>query len=389
MKKLMVIFAAIFGIFCMVQEVAAGENIKIKVINPLNESRSCETISIDLSKLADSTSSPQAGFEKIKPAVYSDNLKKFIPCQLMDENGDGTNDELIFQSDFKAKQVQLFEITEANATNQVQLEYGAVANYIPQRKDDFAWENDKLGFRMYGQELQRTELTSSGIDVWMKKAKRPVMLDLYAKGHDYYHHDNPMAIDFYNIGSTLGCGGLGVWFDGKLLMSENYYQWKIIANGPIRTIFELSYKPWDMGGKKIGEVKRISLDISSNFNRIESRFGADVKDITFAVGVTKKERNRKAAYSKNKRVLSTWEDAEPRFGIIGCGVILPKEAAMGKTADDGENYLLLAKAKNNSIVYYAGAGWNRTAGFETKEKWNAFAENTAKLIANPLVIKIK
>jgi len=382
MKKSALILAVIFGIFCWAGESPAIDNITVKVSNPLNESRSCETISLEIKKLA--------GFEKAKPAVYSESLKKFIPYQLIDENGDGANDELIFQSDFNAKQTQLFEIVEANATNQVQLEYGAVANYIPQRKDDFAWENDKLGFRMYGQELQRTELTSSGIDVWMKKAERPVMIDLYAKGHDYYHADNSMAIDFFNIGPTLGDGGLGSWFDGKLLMSENYYQYKIITNGPIRTIFELTYKPWDMGGgEKIGEVKRISLDIGSNFNKIESRFEADVKNATLAVGVTKNERNRKATYLKNNSVLCTWEDAEPRFGIIGCGVVLPKDEAMKKTADDGKNYLLFAKAKNNSVIYYAGAGWNRTAGFETKEKWNAFVEKKARLIENPLKIEIK
>jgi hypothetical protein len=241
---------------------------------------------------------------------------------------------------------------------------------------------------MYGQELQRTELTSSGIDVWVKKVEKPAMLYLYGKGHNYFHSDNPLAIDFYNIGPTLGCGGLGVWFDGKLLRSENYYEWKIIANGPIRAIFELSYKPWQFGDKKVGEVKRISLDAGSNFNHIESRFATDVKNVTLAVGITKTERGGKATYAKNKDRLVYWENPHPKFGIIGCGVILPKGAARGESAEDGDNYLLLAKPNGlRSISYYAGAGWSKKAEFDSEEKWIAFVEKTARLIGNPLVVK--
>jgi hypothetical protein len=381
MNKPMMIFGMVVVVFCLAVNGWAADKIKVKVVNPLNESRSCETIALKLKQLT--------GFEKVRPVVYSDNLKKFIPYQLIDNNGDGKNDELIFQADFGAKQSQIFEITEATEVNQPVLQYGAVANYIPQRKDDFAWENDKIAFRMYGQELQRTELTSSGIDVWVKKVENPVMLDLYAKGHDYYHADNPMGIDFYDIGPTLGCGGLGVWFDNKLLMmSENYYQWKIIANGPIRVIFELGYRPWLVGTKKVGEIKRISLDRGSNFNRIESRFDADVKDVTFAVGLTKyKKGGGEATYAKDKTWMSYWQKPDPRFGIIGNGVILTKEAAINKAAEDDKNYILLAKTKNNSITYYAGAGWSKKPEFDSEEKWTAFIEKTARLIKNPLVIK--
>jgi unsaturated rhamnogalacturonyl hydrolase len=261
--------------------------------------------------------------------------------------------------------------------------------FVPQRKDDFAWENDRIAFRMYGQELQRTELTSSGIDVWVKKVKEPVMLDLYAKGHDYFHSDNPQAIDFFNIGPTLGCGGLGVWFDSKLYQSENYEQWKIIANGPIRSIFELTYKPWQFGDKKAGEIKKISLDLGSNFNRIESRFDADVNDVILAVGIVKCERSGKPTYAKDKSWMGYWENPDPNFGIVGCAVILPKNAARNESVDEKNNCLLLAKPNGlRSIVYYAGACWNKTPDFDSEEKWLSFVQKKARLIEKPLNIEV-
>ena len=144
----------------------------------------------------------------------------------------------------------------------------------------------------------------------------------------------------------------------SLQRSENYYEWKIIAIGPIRTIFELRYKPWQMGDEKIGEVKRISLDAGANFNHIESRFDGNVKNTMLAVGIVKCKRGGKATYAKNKNWLVYWENPHPKFGIIGCGVILPKGAVRGKSAEDGENNFLLGKLNGkNSISYYAGAGW--------------------------------
>jgi pectinesterase len=362
----------------------AGQ-IKVKVTNPLNENRTSETISVNL-KASPALSQFSTGS---KPSVYSEHLKQFILCQTIDNDGDGKNDELIFQADFEPEQTQMFGITESNQTQDVNTAYRTNAMFVPQRKDDFAWENDRIAFRMYGQELQRTELTSSGIDVWVKKVKEPVMLDLYAKGHDYFHSDNPQAIDFFNIGPTLGCGGLGVWFDSKLYQSENYEQWKIIANGPIRSIFELTYKPWQFGDKKAGEIKKISLDLGSNFNRIESRFDADVNDVILAVGIVKCERSGKPTYAKDKSWMGYWENPDPNFGIVGCAVILPKNAARNESVDEKNNCLLLAKPNGlRSIVYYAGACWNKTPDFDSEEKWLSFVQKKARLIEKPLNIEV-
>jgi hypothetical protein len=325
----------------------------------------------------------------IKPFVFSETLKKEIPFQFIDDNNDGKNDQLVFQADFESNQVQRFRVQDADEFNQPMPEFKTIAYYVPQRKDDFAWENDKIAFRMYGQELQRTELTTSGIDAWVKSVKCPVMPKMYEKGHDYYHSDNGEATDFFNVGPTLGCGGIGAWLDKKLHCSQNYFQWKIVANGPIRTIFELTYKPWQMGGKSVGETKRIILDLGSNFNRIESRFDADVNDVNFAVGIVKCERGGTLAVAGDKGWLAYWQKPDEKLGSIACGLIVPKVSSKGEFVDEEKNNMLLAKAdKNNVIVYYAGAAWSRTPEFDSREKWNSFVEKTARLIQNPLKVEL-
>ena len=58
------------------------------------------------------------------------------------------------------------------------------------------------------------------------------------------------------------------------------------AAGPIRAVFELTYEPWEAAGRKVSEVKRISLDLGSNFNRFDCRFSTAGGDpLTIATGV--------------------------------------------------------------------------------------------------------
>ena len=40
---------------------------------------------------------------------------------------------------------------------------------VPERKDDFVWENDKVAYRVYGPALQAMGEITSGIDVWSKR----------------------------------------------------------------------------------------------------------------------------------------------------------------------------------------------------------------------------
>ena len=98
----------------------------------------------------------------------------------------------------------------------------------PERKDDFAWENDRGAYRVYGPALERTGERSYGIDVWTKNTPEPVVNDRYYiedvvmmpkvdslrridryRGDSLYrinsyHHDHGKGFDPYKVGATLG-----------------------------------------------------------------------------------------------------------------------------------------------------------------------------------------
>ena len=105
-------------------------------------------------------------------------------------------------------------------------DFKVYGRFARERFDDFAWENDRIAHRMYGAALEtwaQEPLTSSAVDVWVKRTPRLVINDWYMV--DDYHRDTGEGADLYSAGKTRGCGGSGIWKDGTLY-----------AEGEVRTI---------------------------------------------------------------------------------------------------------------------------------------------------------
>ncbi len=81
--------------------------------------------------------------------------------------------------------------------------------FVPERVDDFAWENDKIAFRAYGPALH-DKAEDSGFDCWLKRVDYPIINKWYkenAAGKSY-HKDYGEGYDPYKAGSSRGCGGV-------------------------------------------------------------------------------------------------------------------------------------------------------------------------------------
>ena len=242
--------------------------------------------------------------------------------------------------------------------------YGA---FMPQRKDDFTWENDRIACRVYGPVLEAAGEISSGLDVWVKRTRKPVVEKWYYLAA--YHNDHGEGLDMYKVGPSRGCGGTGIWRDGKLCVANNFVTWRLLENGPARVAFELSYAPYDAGGVKVRETRRLALETGSNLNRLETRFDWDggPDELQAVVGVVKREGGGAPDYAQDGSWLAYWEPEQPGNGTIGCGVVMTSPA---KPLDTQEHALLRTTVKRGQpLVYYAGAGWTRSGDFPGKESW--------------------
>jgi hypothetical protein len=270
----------------------------------------------------------------------------------------------------------------------------------PERKDDFAWENQFVTYRVYGPALEATGEITSGIDVWSKRVPN-LVIDRFYK-HDAegtrthnpalsYHKDDGVGLDSYLVGPSRGCGGTGVLSGGKLWVSNNYTHLKTIATGPVRFEFELTYAPWNADGVQVTETKSITLDAGSRLNKIQSTF-------TFASPTPAPATIQAAAgiaihpgadYEEldHGPILSVWDTPQdPTAGRIATGIL----AAPGEQAKavnlDSQGLLTIPLQSGQSFTYYAGSAWSK-ADMPTQQAWDNYLRQLKAQLQQPLQIR--
>ena len=384
-----------------------AEQLKLTVTHELAAARPAETITVPWSEVNQAL--PGAMLQHI---AVKDAAGHSLPYQVTnvapeakDPKGVGiAYGDLIFQHDFAAGEKSATFTVEKTETVAPVFPAKAFARYIPERLDDFAWENDKVAHRTYGPALAAPDepkrgkevLVTSGLDIWCIRVIYPVVDRWYNKGHDYYHRDEGEGMDMYQVGPSRGCGGTGVW-DGKTLaIGRNYQTWKVLANGPIRAIFELTYDAWDADGSKVTETKRFTVDAGHNLDQIDSTFtvvAGTAKEITVAVGVNKnsgdKGQEARAELTKDQAGgwFTQWE-VQKTNGSLGEAVIVPGGALQG-FAEDAANQLVLAKAVSGQpLRYYVGAGWSKAGEFNSAADWNAYVAAWAARLRSPVTVTL-
>jgi hypothetical protein len=299
---------------------------------------------------------------------------------------------LLVQLPAHARQQISFRI-DPNAQALPALVFGREA---PERKDDFAWENELVAYRIYGPALQATGEITSGIDVWSKRIPNFVIDAFYkrdaegARTHNSaltYHVDNGQGLDSYYVGPSRGCGGTAVFSGGKLFVSKNYTQLRMLGNGPIRFSFEVSYAPWNANGEEVSETKRITLDAGTHMNRIESIYtwaGSDTLELVAAIAV---HEGASAEFPVEGSIASVWDTPQiPSAGKIPTGLVtLPREHA--KTLDAaGHALLIFTRRSGEPFNYLAGSGWSK-ADMLTAADWNAYLKLQLEMQQHPITTR--
>jgi len=161
------------------------------------------------------------------------------------------------------------------AACQTQQEAKVYGRYVPERKDDFAWENEYAAFRMYGAAL-KPENPSNGVDLWLKNSPALVIDTMYGrelKDHRPYHINYDGNLDCYKVGHTCGAGGLVVltaegesyrtWIGGP------YDRWEILEQTPDRFVFRLEYDSLLVADQILRESITITAEAGQLQNKAE------------------------------------------------------------------------------------------------------------------------
>lgn len=349
--------------------------VTIHIKNASGIERKEEVVEMDFVQIADKLQRDEL-FKVIEKGT-----NKEIPYQL-EYRGSKKPQNLLLQISLKPNQEIVIEIQSGKPSD---LKPKTFARFVPERKDDFAWENDQIAFRMYGPALEGTAEDAHGIDVWTKLTTDLIINKWYKS--DDYHTDHGEGLDYYSVGMTLGAGDIAPYVDGEIIYSKNYAKYEVLDNGPLRSLFKLTYDSWEVGSASVKVSKTISLDAGSQLSRIEVEYTVTSADTILAViGIAKRLDGGNIWLDEQDGIMGYWEPEQGQNGITGVGVIIPKWKKM-KVTD--EHLLTMLKATSQkSVVYYSGATWNKADRIKSAEEWFRYLAHFKYKLEHPVEIEV-
>ena len=387
MKK----FLLYIGVIAVIVSCSSEQTITVTVENPSDFDRSDEIVEISTDNLAN------IELKENQTYTVKNENGEIVPIQI---TYDGY---LIFQSGTNAKETKVYTITAGEPQSFPSKSYG---RFIPERKEDFAWENDRVAFRVYGNALIETDGPSNGIDIWYKRTN-DLIIDKWYKddiaGVRSYHEDDGEGLDDYKVGRTLGAGMMAPFVNDQLWLNENFIQQELYEQGPLRTTFKLTYKDIEVDGKIFSESRTFSLNAGSQLTKITQVYGT-TEPIAVAAGIVKREESNYIAQETTEKGTTTIVYAEPtspKAGNIYVGMIVPFEVedvitdtytiTNSKTKKPETHSHILAATTyqpNNPITYYIGYGWEKF-GFPKVGDFQTYIINYAARLEQPLIVNVQ
>lgn len=351
-------------------------------------------------------SSPQ-GSEKLPVLSVSGTQ---IPSQVDDMNGDGLWDEVSFQMDFSGKESRTVEVNWVDAQdypsfeNRTQIHLG----FSPERNDTFqsidvherpadhvaqstpflyqfegpGWENDKIAFRSYFD-------SRNGKDIF-GKASSELVLHNVGTG-DNYHKLQTWGMDILKVGNSLGAGALAMLRGDSLIRlgETSFASFRKITEGPVRSIFELNYKGWQVGDQSYELTERIEIWAGKNWYKSHIEIKPALEDtlITGIVNLNKAE--VQSEIMGEFRVLYTSGDQSENGDYLGMAIAAQKDKffSINKAPVQGKGItnteLAMLRSTTGTYDFYFMADWegSRSASYGAEEFKSSVASMAKELSA--------
>ena len=377
-KNLLILLSIITLVSC-----GSVKNLRVEVKNSESIDRSNELVELSVNEIEKQLRGKNAAL------LVSNEAGEVIPSQV---TSDGL---LLFPSGLRANESQVFTIRRGEALEYEPKVFGRV---FPERKEDFAWENDRLGFRFYGNELKEHDGPSNGLDLWYKRTNKLVLNEWYRKSVEEgisYHVDHGEGCDPYGVGHSLGGGAMAPFVEGELILNDNYLTVEVLDEGPLRFTARLNYPDIEIAGKSYQESRTVMLDAASQMTKIVQDYHTDDK-LTLAAGIVKRPNSDDALWESGSDYFIFSEPANEVNGQIHLSILIPQgiDSVEVKSYEylhpingrlQNFSHTLAFTQNSGTVSYYTGFGWDKF-GFDSAEKWQEYVENFKLALENPFEV---
>lgn len=337
----------------------------IYLTNPTNQEKTDEPVVLQLDE-----------YEQIKPeqraqlAVFLG--KEQICSQLDDLNGDGVADELAFLVDLGANETRkatvktipdskrkeflrevnaqmwrkdkgkktMYPVTEASSTKNDM--------YNQMHHHGVAWESDIMAYRIYFDNKQT-------IDVYGKK-KRQLELEACR----WYPNDEQLAAgfgdDILRVSGSVGVGAVKPWNGKKSVHITEFDKrtQRIVSQGPLRTICEISVEGWKYENKSIDMTVRYTMYARHRDCQVDVFTSVPVD--TLVTGVQK---IKGAELYESVDMVGAWGTDWPvndtvKYAkeTVGIAVYMPEKQAVRQAQDKVNNLLFFSNSPEKPTRFY-------------------------------------
>ena len=371
MKKILPILLAMILAGCSQAPVKT-----ITVTNPSNDYRENEPILIPLTELG-------LGYD-FSHLVLKDAEGNEQPYQFVSY----PEEALLFFASTKAHFSTRYTLVDGTPKPVKPLVH---ARFVPERKDDFAWENDLAAYRMYGPALA-PENPSNGVDLWLKCTNELIVDSFYYREHELhlpYHVNYGKGLDCYKVAHTPGCGGWFPLVGGKPQIGSQYDHWEVLDRGPLSVTFRLTYDHYPLADLDSAETKAyVSITCMAHQPLCKAEVSiAYPEELELGAGIF-----LHTATSNPDIPLS----GSPQYSVKA-GYVAYAENAVADAGDaQGRNYaavvmprmdrcfmedhtLIAVSEEKNFMTYYFGGGWSQWQYPEDGDWFSAVAAHSAMM----------
>lgn len=352
----------------------AGQNILVS--NDSDLARTNETVELSFAALQNGDDALTA-----ENVIVLNYLGKQVPCQVYTEM-DGEQ-VLVFQADAAEHSCVKYTVKAGEREPFATVAY---SRHVPERMDDYAYENNLVAGRIYGPAL--ADPRTFGSDVWLKCTERLVIDEWFQKMD--YHHNYGDGMDCYKVANTLGGGAAAPYCGEKIIIGDNWATQEHLCDGPVRTKAFFTYNAINVNGKPVTALREISLDANSRFVKSTTWFNAETDSLPLVLGAIQHDVLHRADGQNWIAFTEVASDTkQPEIdGNISIGLVLsPDLNPEGTGTLDSHAVIKTTAAAGAPVTVWTASGWSQ-GGVESPQAWATLVKDFAYAQANPLKVEI-
>ena len=249
-----------------------------------------------------------------------------------------------------------------------------------------AWESDKIAYRFYLDERNRTDIFGKSIP--------QKILDIVGKndllsGNESYELPLWWGQDIFKVGNSLGIGSVGIYLENKVLtISDSDSITCDIFNYNIYSSVRSEHFGWKTANNKLNIQINYSIFPGSRLTEVKVKTDKPTENI--CTGLAKHD-STETIFSKNKNgwnYIGIWGKQTICNDNLGIAVFFNSKDAI-KLTEDNLSQIVVLKPVANMTKYYFAAAWEKEKnGIKSQRDFILFLNHTIEILNNPIIVDL-